>query len=894
MTTPDSTETASTARVHRRNRNSSAMVRLSDRIAKHVITIGGIGTILVVLMVVVVLLGNVAPLFRQAQVKPIAELNIAGRVLAFGLDEYNDLAWLLHDDPKISIASISGDSESLSKPLAEYPLTASSGSLPKITAVAVDAKNFHLLLGFEDGTIRPASVSVEVAFRKLSDLSTETGESLKAGVVVDNGSIYRLTAGNLVRQTRVTSVDVQDAIAVFQAPIESLHLVVRSDNSGFDPSTQWWWGASAGSQVAMGNIEQKPAMFGGGVQTASRLWRSVSIDTSQAKDANKVSGVMVASRGDSLQSIDEQGEITWWSSGDNEQLSVKQNYLTITGSESQTTSFSPLLGGGAWLIGGVSGHVESVTFAATDSGQELLSIHRVPVSQGAVSSIASAPESRVFATIDSADRVSLRYTTSESQLAQWQLPASSNPAFNEDNGKEGSRRRRLMQFNASGNALALLDGDRFRVWGVDAPFPEASWGTFFSPIWYEGYPEPRHIWQSSTGSAEGETKFGMWPLIFGTLKGTFYSLLIAAPIALLAAIFGSEFMSRSWRLRFKPLIELMASIPSVVLGFIGAMVLAPFLREHLAWVLLSGAMTLLLFIFAAHLWMLLPSSRSITLQRYRLPLMFLVPILALWLAWFISPGIEGWLFGTKMTDWLGNQTLGAWPGWFLLSLMPMSLLVVWLIVGPLRSWMDLLWGGLPTRYRSVGSLMTFFLACIAILLVSMLAATVLTSMGWDSRGSILGSYQERNALLVGGILGFAIIPLIYTLADDALQSVPQHLRSASLGCGATVWQTTTRVVVPTAMSGLFSALMIGFGRAIGETMVVLMAAGNTPLMDGNPFNGYRTLSATLATELPEAARGSTHYHTLFLAALLLFCFTLIINTCAEWVRIRFRKRAYQL
>ena len=173
-------------------------------------------------------------------------------------------------------------------------------------------------------------------------------------------------------------------------------------------------------------------------------------------------------------------------------------------------------------------------------------------------------------------------------------------------------------------------------------------------------------------------------------------------------------------------------------------------------------------------------------------------------------------------------------------------------------------------------------------------AALLNGVGWDLRNSLFSSYQDRNALLVGGALGFCVIPIIYTISDDALQAVPSQLRSASLGCGATPWQTTLRVVVPSAMSGLFSAIMIGLGRAVGETMVVLMAAGNTPVMEWNPFNGFRTLSATLATELPEAAKGSTHYRTLFLAALLLFLFTLIANTVAEFVRIRFRKRASQL
>ena len=178
--------------------------------------------------------------------------------------------------------------------------------------------------------------------------------------------------------------------------------------------------------------------------------------------------------------------------------------------------------------------------------------------------------------------------------------------------------------------------------------------------------------------------------------------------------------------------------------------------------------------------------------------------------------------------------------------------------------------------------------------LSLVAAWLVSALGFDPRGGIIDTYVQRNALVVGFVMGFAIIPIIYTISEDALTAVPEHLRSASLGAGATPWQTATRVIVPTAMSGLFSAVMIGLGRAVGETMIVLMAAGNTPLMEWNVFNGFRTLSANIAVELPEAVRDSTHYRTLFLTALVLFAMTFVLNTIAEIVRMRFRKKAFEL
>ncbi|RNF51719.1 ABC transporter permease subunit [Marinomonas hwangdonensis] len=152
------------------------------------------------------------------------------------------------------------------------------------------------------------------------------------------------------------------------------------------------------------------------------------------------------------------------------------------------------------------------------------------------------------------------------------------------------------------------------------------------------------------------------------------------------------------------------------------------------------------------------------------------------------------------------------------------------------------------------------------------------------------TFDQRNALVVGFAMGFAVIPTIFSITEDAIFSVPKSLTQGSLALGATYWQTMTRVVLPTASPGIFSAVMIGMGRAVGETMIVLMATGNTPIMDFNIFEGMRTLAANLAVEVPESAVGSSHYRILFLAAFVLFIFTFMVNTIAEVVRQHLRKK----
>ncbi len=251
-----------------------------------------------------------------------------------------------------------------------------------------------------------------------------------------------------------------------------------------------------------------------------------------------------------------------------------------------------------------------------------------------------------------------------------------------------------------------------------------SWRTLFLPF------EGRYSWQPVSQIP----KYSMLPLFVGTLKATFVAMLFAIPLALGAALFSAEF-APNWMKEFlKPVIELLAGIPSVVLGFFALMVMASYVQD-----------------------------------------------------------------------------------WF-------------------------------------------------------------------------GIVYRLNAINAGMALGLAVIPIVYTVADDALTAVPRSFREASISMGASSWQTAWRVVFPAAMPGILAACVLGFGRAIGETMIVLMSSGNAPIYSWAMEKPIRTLSATVAAELGEVVVGSAHYHVLFFVGTCLFIFTFILNLFGHWFVKRLQRR----
>jgi len=147
-----------------------------------------------------------------------------------------------------------------------------------------------------------------------------------------------------------------------------------------------------------------------------------------------------------------------------------------------------------------------------------------------------------------------------------------------------------------------------------------------------------------------------------------------------------------------------------------------------------------------------------------------------------------------------------------------------------------------------------------------------------------------TALTAGIVVGIMTLPTIISISEDALYSVPKDMRQGSLALGNTTWQTTFKVVVPAASSGIFAAVMLGLGRAIGETMVVLMLAGNSGLIANSPLQAARTMTGTIAQEMGEVVRGGQHYSVLFAMGLVLFAVTFAVNLAADMVLERQRKR----
>lgn len=155
---------------------------------------------------------------------------------------------------------------------------------------------------------------------------------------------------------------------------------------------------------------------------------------------------------------------------------------------------------------------------------------------------------------------------------------------------------------------------------------------------------------------------------------------------------------------------------------------------------------------------------------------------------------------------------------------------------------------------------------------------------------VLGYETRLNALVAGIALGLAVVPVVFTIADDALRAVPKSYYEAAIALGASKFDVIVRVIIPAAAPGLFAAVVLGFGRAIGETMVVLIASGNAWIIDASPVSSARTITASIAAELAETVRGGVHYRVLFFLGALLFVFTFITNWVGATVISRMRAK----
>jgi phosphate transport system permease protein len=732
-------------------------VKLLDRFAVGFITFGGVFIIVAVLFIFVFILGEALPLFRPATGEAKGTVNLEA------------------------------------VPLAELPVP------PEAKAAGPAAGDFKpLVLGIDEYQMYFYEVLADgrTAFFKASDGSFARQLPPASPAVLPITSASRSLMGEYVAlgsaDGRVSLQQVSFIPKYEDQKLVDLDLAVRDRGLvELDPAKR------AIREVAYQETEGRKTVAGVPGDGEVLVWRTddegvehrASLETKE-----KVTHVRIG-RSDTLIASTDKGNLYHWELVPEVRLTEIAHVSTepITGLEYA-------LGGITAIVGDAKGNVGGwfrVRIKEEDTDLQFVKAHTYPPQDVAISAIGASTRDKSFVTAGIDGSLVLRHLTSERSVISF--PATGHGVDS------------LLLTPKMDGILVKQTGGRLARYDVASPHPEITWKALFGKVWYEGYSKPEYTWQSTGGTDDFETKFSLVPLVFGTIKGTLYALIFAIPLAIMGALYTSQFMHPTIKAKVKPTVEIMAALPSVVVGFIAGLWLASRVERQIVPVLLMLVLLPLFGTLGVLLWDRLPRKFREGLKP-GMEIALILPLLLVGasVALGIGPLVESGLFKGDFRMWLQN-----------------SLHLV---------------------------------------------------------------YDQRNCLVVGLAMGFAVIPIIFTIAEDSFSSVPQHLTAASLALGASRWQTAIKIVLPTASPGIFSAVMIGFGRAVGETMIVLMATGNTPVLDWSIFNGMRTLSANVAVEIPEAPYGGTLYRTLFLASLVLFVMTFLVNTIAEVVRQRLRER----
>ena len=734
--------------------------KVVDRTAHWGITLGGATVIIVILTLFVFIFLEVYPLLKGASVVEKSTCSLNGNAVLVGIDEYQEIAYAIYEDGNVDFISLT-DGE----PIKRHSIKEINGST--ITAACNDKG--RIVMGTKDGRVLRMNIGFSVSFEGEERIITP--EVSDEGVYFTNDERGRI-------QYITSNSDEGGVVTVLYT--EDGNLILKSteiEEKLF------------GGEEKIETITDITALLGINMQTAS--------DKPTEQDSNlQVTSLAIDYFMENLYVGTAHGKVKHINVRDRENPFLQE---MVKVSDEPVTSLGFLLGDVSIVVGDRKGDISTwmrVRDEKSQSGWSLKKIHTGKPHQTDITSIASSSRNKCFVTAASDGTIQLKHATSEQTLLNLELRTAPT----------------TIAFSPKANGILVADSAGILThWNISNPHPETTLKTLFGKVWYEGYEKPEYVWQSTGGSDDFEPKFSLIPLIFGTIKGTIYALIIAIPIGILSALYTSQFLHRSLKKIIKPTIEFMAALPSVILGFLAGLWLAPLMEKIFPAIIIMPIFLLIFITGAFCIWNCLPVHVKGKYSQGTEAL-FLIPffILAILLSIYLGGSFESFMFK------------GDYRQWFL---------------------------------------------------------------------EILGlQYDQRNAVVVGFAMGFAILPIIFTISEDAMSNVPNHLTSASLALGAVPWQTAVRIVLPIASPAIFSAVMLGFGRAVGETMVVLMATGNTPIMDWNLFNGFRALAANIAVEIPEAPFGGTLYRVLFLAALLLFMTTFIVNTIAELIRQKMKKK----